>query len=160
VRDEFGDLGWKMHRTEPVPLFVAEIHASRARLVSDNLVRNTGRRTEYECPAAPDSTCLIFGDSYSMVMLKFLVESFRRTVFAHLPETVDFDVVESSRPDLVLSVLNERFLIKVPADATALPLARYQEIKREKGMIYERNIRRRTSVLVNVALNPFELPDK
>src|SRR6185436_11618014 len=76
----------------------------------------------------------LFGDSYAEALLKFLAESFRRFVFAHSP-TVDLELVERERPNLVVSLMAERFLIQVPDDARAPSFVERERAKREAGAV-------------------------
>ena len=94
----------------------------QAYLVSDNLVSNNGSMIVTECPQAPASTCLLLGDSFAGRMLPFFAASFRRMIFAHL-STLDYELVRAERPDIVITVMNERFLVAVPYDIGA-PTAR------------------------------------
>lgn len=129
-----GDLGAKVRPTVLSTFVRATVEAPKARLVADNRVANKGRRLDYECAAAPAVTCLVLGDSYSYRMLPFLAESFGRLIFAFLP-TLDRDLVERERPDLVLSVLNERFLIHPPHDKGAMSLAQWEAEKRAEAKL-------------------------
>jgi alginate O-acetyltransferase complex protein AlgJ len=129
-----GDLGNKVQPTVRSTLARAAVREPRARLVADNKVANKGRRRDYECEAAPDVTCLVLGDSYSYRMLPFLAESFGRLVFAFLPN-LDRELVERERPDVVVFVLNERFLIYPPVDEGAMSLAEWEAQKRAEGKL-------------------------
>jgi acetyltransferase AlgX (SGNH hydrolase-like protein) len=113
-----GDLGLKLDPVEKSSAPRAVVQRPRVELVSDNLIPNTGSMLTTECADAPSSTCLIFGDSFSRLLLPYLAASFRRMVFAHLP-TLDYGLVLEVRPDIVMSVLNERFLVEVPHDVGA-----------------------------------------
>jgi alginate O-acetyltransferase complex protein AlgJ len=112
-----GDLGFKLTPPVTSPHFVARMVGESARLVFDNCVDTTGAHIVTECPAAPASTCVLFGDSFSYPVLKFFAESFRRFVFVH-SSTVDPDVVRRERPHAVVSLMAERFMIEVPFDLT------------------------------------------
>jgi hypothetical protein len=57
-------------------------------------------------------------------MIPFLAESFRRLVFRHRINVVDDDFVEAERPDLVLTILTERFCTALPLDENAIPFER------------------------------------
>jgi alginate O-acetyltransferase complex protein AlgJ len=116
-----GDLGSKL-RPERASIFLrASFDEASARLVEDNTVRNHGRFAAYECPAAPPTSCVLFGDSWAYALLPLLAESFRRLTFYHRVNVVDAKPMHQERPDLVLVVLNERFLTVVPEDAAAVP---------------------------------------
>jgi len=123
-----GELGFKMDPQWQSLDSAAIISDPRAYLVSDNRVANHGSRTETVCPEAPDSTCLVLGDSFAQKMLRPLAASFRRVVMTYLP-TLDHALVEEVQPDVVVSVLNERFLAKVHFDGGAPSL---HEVEREK----------------------------
>ena len=113
-----GDLGAKLTPPATSPYIRAEPLAPRARLVSDNRVRNTGRRVVYESGAEDGPECLVYGDSFAMRALQFLAESFRRLTFVHMVN-LDRELVEELQPDVVVKIMNERFLIAVPVDDPA-----------------------------------------
>ena len=48
-------------------------------------------------------------------MLLFLAPAFRRVTFAHTA-SLDFELAQEERPDVVISILNERFMIILPND--------------------------------------------
>jgi alginate O-acetyltransferase complex protein AlgJ len=103
---------------------IEHLHASfpvHARLVDDNEVENQGSFAVLECDDAPPTTCVLFGDSYTHAMLPFLAESFRRLVFAHTP-WLDYELIERERPDIVISLFAERFLIYVADDSYGITI--------------------------------------
>ena len=67
-----------------------------------------------ESDADTEARCLVLGDSYAYNMLLFLAPSFRRVTFAHTA-SLDFELAQEERPDVVISILNERFMI-IPAE--------------------------------------------
>ena len=105
-----GDLGVKRRCSRGSNHVIAIARYPAARLVEDNQVLNTGSRLVVECTAAPPGTCLVFGDSYSLGLLPFLAESFRRVVVATHP-AVDWEVVHEEQPSVVVTVMAERFLV-------------------------------------------------
>jgi alginate O-acetyltransferase complex protein AlgJ len=127
-----GDLGAKLTPPEASLTVRVDVRNPAAWLASDNRVFNRGRRIEYRCDAAPDVTCLLFGDSFAHMALPYFAESFRRLVFAHLP-TLDYSLVEQDRPGVVVSILNERFLVSVPDDLSAATLEELACQKRAAG---------------------------
>ena len=106
-----------------------------AKMTSDNRVFLNGHRIEYECPEAGASVCLVLGDSYAHAMLPFLCESFGRLVFAHIT-TLDQQLVAQVEADIVVSVTNERFIIKAPTDEGAETLEQLADGKRARGVVY------------------------
>jgi alginate O-acetyltransferase complex protein AlgJ len=120
-----GELDYKLESVEKSADVFAAVVEPRATLVSDNRVINTGMHIVTRCAEAPPTTCVVFGDSFTGHLLPFLAASFRRLVFCHLP-MLDLDVIEEERPDIIVSVMNERFLVVVPA-AVARGTLREQE---------------------------------
>ena len=130
-----GDLGDKLTPIRSSVQVFADVIDWRAHYAKDNRVRHAGRRVEYTCDEAPDTTLFLHGDSFSEKLLHFLGESFGRVVFCQMP-SLDFDVVNEVRPDVVIGLLNERFLLKVPYDPTAPTQAELEEMKRMQGYVY------------------------
>ncbi len=123
-----GDLGAKL-RPQATSTFVrVNARAPRAVRVDDNRVRNTGRRILYEGDGSAAHECLVYGDSFAMRVLPYLAESFRRLTFVHM-RNLDFELVRELEPDVVVMIMNERFLISVPVD---LPGATQAETAAEK----------------------------
>jgi hypothetical protein len=127
-----GELGYKLPGTGLAPRTFMVVRAGSARLIHDNQVQGQGALIVTECPDAPETTCLLFGDSYTYDLLKFVAESFGRMVFAH-STPLDRELVERERPDLVVSLMAERYLIVVPDDDAAPSLDERARTKREKG---------------------------
>lgn len=129
-----GELGFKVEPEEESIEVYAEVVRPRAWLVHDNCVVNVGKLIVTECPAAPDTTCVLLGDSYADHMLPFLAASFRRLVFAQIP-TLDRELVLEERPDVVITMLNERYLIYVPHDAGGRSVHDFAETKLADGAV-------------------------
>jgi alginate O-acetyltransferase complex protein AlgJ len=114
-----GGLGLKLY-PQPVSATIrADLAEHRARLVSDNRILNHGRVMVFEQDRGDGMSAVIFGESFVQNMLVFLKESFRRLVFVHT-STMAAGVLEHERPDAILSVPLERFLVRVPDDRNAL----------------------------------------
>jgi SGNH hydrolase-like domain, acetyltransferase AlgX len=131
-----GELSVKLGFDEDVEQIAAALY-KRARLIEDNCVFNRGAHIVLECDEAPPTTCVLFGDSYSLMLLRYLAESFRRLVFAHMP-TIDYELVEREQPDVVVSLLAERFLIEVPDDANGDTVGAHARVKLENGNTRQR----------------------
>jgi alginate O-acetyltransferase complex protein AlgJ len=114
-KTSMGELGFKVKPRRQSEIVIGLVKAPQAYLVSDNLIFNRGMRIVTECPDAPNATCLMLGDSFSGQLWNFFAATFRRFVFAHIT-TLDYNLVERERPNVVVSVLNERFLIVIPDD--------------------------------------------
>jgi GT2 family glycosyltransferase len=128
-----GDLGSKLYPEiaegkEVLPRLAGQV---RGVLVYDNRVRNHGMVQIHERRDRDDlPTCLVFGESFAPPLVNFLKESFGRVTFVHTSMLVA-DLVGRMRPDVVLSVPTERFLISIPDDAEALE--KLAETATEKG---------------------------
>ena len=116
-----GDLGHKVDPPEASPHPIGMPARPIARLTNDNRVYLNGHRIDYECPEAGESVCLILGDSFAHMLLPFMAETFGRLTFAHIA-TLDLELVDELDADLVVSVMNERFMIRVPEDEDARTL--------------------------------------
>jgi hypothetical protein len=125
-----GDLGSKLKNPTESARLIPKLPAVRSSLVYDNEVDNHGRVKIFERPAPDAPTCVVFGESFAEALLVFLRESFRRLVFVHTSMFIA-EIVEQERPDVVLSIPIERFLIRVPDDTDAL--MRLRATVRAKG---------------------------
>jgi alginate O-acetyltransferase complex protein AlgJ len=114
------DLRFKLGFDDEVD-YIAAVFQPDARLVEDNQVDHHGSLAVTECNEAPPTTCVLFGDSYSIVMMRFLAESFRRLVFANTL-WFDYELLEREQPDVVISLFAERFLVFVPDDSANLTI--------------------------------------
>ena len=130
-----GDLGGKLDPQRSSTQVFVDVKDWRAHYARDNRVRVTGRRVEYTCAPAPDVTCLVHGDSYTEKLLHVMAESFGRLVFCQMP-TLDYQVVQEVQPDVVVGMLNERFLLEVPYDSTAPTQAELEASKRAEGRVF------------------------
>ena len=113
-----GDLGRKLRPQRGGRSVRAELRSHTSRLVSDNRIANHGRRLVFESDHGDRPDCVAFGESYANHLLLFLKESFRRLTFVHT-SMVDRELLEQERPDVVLMLPLERFMIEVPDDRDA-----------------------------------------
>jgi alginate O-acetyltransferase complex protein AlgJ len=130
-----GDLGSKVTPERRSTQLYVDISHRQTHYAFDNRVMFAGRRVEYTCRAAPPTTCLVHGDSFTEKIMHFLGESFARVVFCQMP-SLDFQVVTALQPDVVIGVLNERFLFQVAYDSTAPTQADLEAAKRLAGKVY------------------------
>jgi hypothetical protein len=131
-----GDLGYKVDPKEESIIVATYVDRPVVRLEHDNCVINRGMTAITSCPEAPPTTCLVFGESFALGLLTVLSASFRRLVFTLTP-TLDYDLVWRERPDIVIGVQNERFLMVIPYDGGAPTAPDLEREKREKGLIRE-----------------------
>lgn len=131
-----GELGFKVEPEEQSLHVFAHVSKPPAYLVSDNCVVNTGTIVVAECPEAPPTTCVLLGDSFSNLLWLFLARSFGRFIYAYTP-TLDYDFIREHEPDVVVSVLNERFANVVPDDFGGRSVREMEQDKRTHGLIRE-----------------------
>jgi hypothetical protein len=67
-------------------------------------------------------------------MQPFLAASFRRMLFA-FSSTLDYELVWEERPDVVISIMNERFCITVPQDLGAPTTPEVARQKTAEGVL-------------------------
>jgi hypothetical protein len=126
-----GDLGSKVHPDPPSsPTIRAELDRQQGRLVFDNGVRNHGRVMRFAQRRSQGLTCVVFGESFTHYLLPFLKETFQHLIFVHTSMLVR-EILEQERPDVVLSLPLERFLVRVPDDTSAF--SELHETARRKG---------------------------
>jgi alginate O-acetyltransferase complex protein AlgJ len=135
--DVVGGLGYKVEPHESSPLVHVDAMPKHARLVEDNCILNNGSLLEFECDEAPPTSCLVLGDSSSVNLLLFLAESFGHLTFAH-NSSLDFELVLEKEPDVVISVMTERFMIRLPFDLPAKPVRQVAREKEARGAIRSR----------------------
>jgi hypothetical protein len=130
-----GDLGCKLQPAKQSVHVCSQTSSPRSRRVYDNGIFNEGRRAEFVCDTAPDSTCLVLGTSSAHGMVHLLAEGFRRLVFAHI-STLDYTLVEEVNPDVVVTIFGERFVIRVPVDIPAPTHLELEAAKRAAGSVF------------------------
>jgi alginate O-acetyltransferase complex protein AlgJ len=126
-----GDLGSKLDPLHGDWTVICCLPRQTARLVSDNRVENTGAIISTICSDAPGS-CVLLGDSYASAMLPFLAESFGRFTFMHT-SALDLESIDPEAPDVVVSLMAERFLVIVPDDEHAPTVATHAARKLASG---------------------------
>lgn len=133
--ETLGDLGRKLRPQRGGSSVRAELKRHSSELVYDNRISNHGRMMVFEAEDNGRPDCIAFGESYANHLLLFLKESFRRLTFIHT-SLVDRELLERNRPDVVLTLPLERFMIEVPDDRRAhLKLQRIVAKKRAEGRV-------------------------
>tara|TARA_R100001369_G_scaffold51218_1_gene78037 strand:- start:4049 stop:4897 length:849 start_codon:yes stop_codon:yes gene_type:complete len=108
-----GDLGGKIGRSEHVAKYM--LTAPKGRPTEHNKVENIGSRIVFENDDKSLPHCVVFHDSFTMSQLYFFPEKFSRVVYVWQPN-LDYSIIESERPDFVISQQVERFLVECPDD--------------------------------------------
>ncbi|MGI5190020.1 hypothetical protein ACQEVI_17905 [Promicromonospora sp. CA-289599] len=113
-----GDLGDKFATAligEHTECFV---RSPRSRRVWTNGVKNRGNMGLWVSNRQDLPRGVLFVDSYGWKLQRFLAESFSSMFVIHSPH-FEWEVVEKYRPDVVVSLMAERFLIRPPDDHPA-----------------------------------------
>lgn len=107
------DLG---NKVAPMVKEVISVHkrAYRDGRVFDNLIHNHGRIWIYENKDAELGTCVLSGDSFSVLLCKRLGSAFRRFIYIH-STAVDWGIIDKEKPEFLISQVAERFLIRPPS---------------------------------------------
>jgi alginate O-acetyltransferase complex protein AlgJ len=126
-----GDLSYKLEADEHDVTTVSFVRNASAVLVEDNRVEGSGAVLTTECRDATGS-CVLVGDSYAWGLVKLLAEGFRHFTFVHMA-TFDSDFVASRKPDVVVNMLAERYLVHVPDDEQGQSVQARAEWKRSIG---------------------------
>ncbi|CAN5594253.1 hypothetical protein BH10ACT11_BH10ACT11_15520 [soil metagenome] len=117
--DGHQDLGMKLSPPQLSKHVRADLIEHRSKLVFDNRIARHSRTLIFEQDAPELPSALVFGESFAFHLLIFLKESFRRLAFVHT-SSLSPEVVAAERPDVVLSVPIERFMLWPPTDRNML----------------------------------------
>jgi hypothetical protein len=130
-----GGLGMKLYPAAISQTTKANLNQHNGHLVFDNRVRNHGRVMVFSQPGRGGLSCVVFGESFVQNLVVFLKESFRRLVYVHTSMLIT-EILAAERPDVVLSIPLERFLIQPPDDGPGLAgLARNASEKARSGTL-------------------------
>lgn len=110
-----GDLGNKFTPAIMGEMMYGQVKARQAKLLSDNKVVGGGNIRVFENPDKTLPKAVFFRDSFGQATSPFMAESFSRVVEVHTP-LLEHDIVEAEKPDVVLNLLCERFMIRIPND--------------------------------------------
>lgn len=128
---KLGDLGHKISPPETSVFLHGRLKTNSA-LIYDNCVPNNGRIRIWSKPAAEQAPrpnrLALFGDSFSYDLVHFLRELFDVVIHVH-GFAVDYRVVEAFQPNIAISEITERFMLRLPNPPDGTPLIRLWEDK-------------------------------
>jgi hypothetical protein len=107
------------------------IKDARAKEVFNNGVKNRGNYIVFENENKNLPKCVLFRDSFSTAMLKYLAEMFSRLIVVWQPN-VDIALVDAEKPQFVVSQQAERFLVSCPDDESEKNYEEYARDKKEQ----------------------------
>ena len=112
IKPRLGDLGSKLNPPKMYSVTTADFSAMPIWQIFDNQVHNHGRIRVFECPdPESQSICVLFGDSFSVALIPWLIPFFRRFVFVHTAASVDSSILQAEKPTHVIFQTNSRFII-------------------------------------------------
>lgn len=110
-----GDLGCKMSEVTTQDFLKADFSKARVNKTFDNKITNRGGIQIYENINVPsESKVVIFGDSFSVNMVPYLVMNFRKVVHVFSGARIDYDILNHEQPKYVICEITTRFLISPP----------------------------------------------
>jgi alginate O-acetyltransferase complex protein AlgJ len=104
-----GDLGVRLEPERPAPGLFVRVLEPRAQVVGTNRVFTRGSVVVLEQPDPGLPSAVMFRDSFANLFMHQAAESFRRLVLVSSLE-LHYELVESERPDVVITELAERCL--------------------------------------------------
>jgi len=110
-----GDLGSKLEPQQEGMMVYGRVANPSAIQTQNNNIINRGNITVYQGRDSSMPSAILFRDSYGMWIDPYMAESFSKLVVVASP-LLEHDIIEQIKPDIVISELAERFLIKVPDD--------------------------------------------
>ncbi|WP_181017457.1 glycerophosphodiester phosphodiesterase family protein [Methylobacterium sp. V23] len=118
-RRSFSDLGSKM--SPPVEEAVHRFGEYSDRRIYDNLIHNHGRIWIYENTEARLKSCVLYGDSFSISLCKWLPRLFQRLTYVHTTN-IDWSFYDKERPQYVITEIAERFIPRAPVASGSFDL--------------------------------------
>lgn len=113
--DVAGDLGTKVNKSATQKIMKADFKSAREMKVFDNRINNRGLIQIYQNPNPfTNKNVVVFGDSFSHNMIPYFVKVFARVVFVLSGASVDYEILNHEKPDLVICELTTRFLLQSP----------------------------------------------
>lgn len=110
-----GDLGSKLPQLTTQDILMADFSPAKNLKKFDNKIVNRGWIQIYENEsAANQEKVIIFGDSFSVNMVPYLVTNFKKVIHVLSGARIDYDILEQELPDIIISEITTRFLIQPP----------------------------------------------
>tara|TARA_Y100001956_G_C4129596_1_gene192801 strand:+ start:11154 stop:12998 length:1845 start_codon:yes stop_codon:yes gene_type:complete len=110
-----GDLGDKFEPPKLATFTECVVRSHKAKKIWNNGVTNRGHMSVWVNADRSKPTCVLFTDSYGWKIQRFLAESFSKLFIVHSP-LLEMDAIDEFKPDVVLTLMAERFLIYTPKD--------------------------------------------
>jgi alginate O-acetyltransferase complex protein AlgJ len=126
-----GDLAKKLAEPVKSPYFIADFSPTDVSLTFSNGIHNHGRVHRYENPSSPSSSrVLLFGDSFSVNLAPWLCLCYREVMYIHTAGSIDTEIVEKFKPDILIAQTNTRFLVRAPIVGLHVPRLIIQKLEK------------------------------
>lgn len=116
----FGDLGNRFTPALEGVFTECVVRNAGARSVWNNGINNRGFMSYWKNKRTDLPRAVLFMDSYGWKFQRFIAESFSSMVVVHSP-LCEKTPIELYKPDVVINLMAERFMIRVPNDKTDTP---------------------------------------
>lgn len=127
-KDLVGDLGMKFDPQRAGRTTEAVLKSAQSHKVWNNGVTNRGHMSLWKGRRRDLPRALLLTDSYGWKFQVFLAQSFSDLFVVHSP-LIEPEAVERFRPDVVFSLMAERFAYKVPNDREDMTALQHAEQK-------------------------------
>ncbi|WP_370598715.1 hypothetical protein [Escherichia coli] len=110
-----GDLGSKVPQIITQDILKADYSSIDKYKVFDNKILNRGWIRVYENEKSlRKEKVIIFGDSFSTIMVPYLASIFNKVIAIVSGARIDYEILENENPDYIICELTTRFLIQSP----------------------------------------------
>ncbi len=117
VQLSYGDLGVKTTPPKSEKILKADFSIINQKLIFDNEVKNRGWvRVFQNNDSISNEVVVFFGDSYSINMLLYYVNKYRRVVHVFSGASIDCNIIEHEKPTKIIIEIASRFIIMPPRE--------------------------------------------
>lgn len=117
TQETYGDLGIKTIPKTSQKILKADFTDTYNKVIYDNKVNNRGWvRVFKNNLSLHDETVVFFGDSYSINMLPYFVNKYKRVVHVFSGASLDYDIIEHEKPTKVIIQVASRFVVTPPKE--------------------------------------------
>jgi len=117
IQQVSGDLGIKTTPKKSQAILKADFSEIYKKIIYDNKINNRGWVRVFQNDLSMhDDTIVFFGDSYSINMLPYFVNKYKRVVHIFSGASIDYDVIEHEKPTKVIIEIASRFIITPPKE--------------------------------------------
>lgn len=131
-----GDLGEKFSPPKIAKFTECVVKNPLAKKVWNNEISNRGHMSLWLNTDKKKPKCLLLTDSYGWKIQRFFAESFSELFIVHSP-LLETEAIEKFKPDIVITLMAERFLIYTPKDIFDQSAMSFAKEKGSKVISYD-----------------------